>query len=203
MRLVRGCAQLDLIAAAGFLGRAVHRLGRGAAGRALGLEAVARAVAGLEAGRARIDDAGAALAAVELRDLPERERVALAGIAGEIEGDAPARRLDVLGRLAVVEHEIVDGPVRGEHDALGRGLRPGARARRQQRYRADHAHKAETIFAHDAAVPLRDRSNLGASLQWRKQGATAPIATTNGPAATGMTRMLAACPGIGHERRRP
>ena len=89
-------------------------------------------VAAFPGGRAQIAGGHFALAGIELRDLAEFQRVALAGIAIEIVQNAPADRRDLRGIARAAERQIVNRPMRSEHDRRLLRLTGEGRERRRR-----------------------------------------------------------------------
>ncbi len=79
-------------------------------------ELEALGVAAFPGGRAQVAGRYLALAGIELRDLAEFQRVALAGIAVEIVEDAAAHRGDLRRVARPAERKLVDGAVGDERD---------------------------------------------------------------------------------------
>ena len=107
--------------------------------RAVDLEAIALARAVLPRGRAQVAQRHLALADFELGDLAEFGGVALAGVAGEIVEDAPARAVDRARCRATSP-----GSVRRAPDAAGTARRPrlAPDCRRARQPRAQRAKSA-------------------------------------------------------------
>src|SRR5262249_6439008 len=79
----------------------------------------------LPAGRAQIAERDLALAVVELGHLAELQRVAVAGVAGEVVENASARgHGGIAARLR--QREIVDRPMRGQAPPRRTAALPGA-----------------------------------------------------------------------------
>ncbi len=133
-----GLLEGDREALVAALGVAVHRGGRLAVEVGLGAEAEAAPVARLEGGVAQVGGAAAALRALQHRDLPVLQGVALAGIAGEVEHDPAAGILDRAGAGAAGQRQIVDGAMGREMHALGR---PGGRREREHDAREGCSHE--------------------------------------------------------------
>jgi len=153
--LLRRLGQADGDAVRGPFRLAVDRIAQFLIEVILGMEAQPTARAVLPRGRAQIAHRHLAFAAVELRNLAELERIAFAGVAGEVVQNAPAHGFHRLFAARCGKLEIVDGAMRGKRDravagrsglALGRlELRKGGPSRGRNNDRngtgaRDHRH---------------------------------------------------------------
>src|SRR6266403_2672327 len=100
------------------------------------LEPVTLASAIFPRGRAQIAQRYLALAAIELRDLPEFRGVAFAGAAGETVEDASADVVDRVGATRLHQPEFVKRLMREKRSAC-RGFRPAARRTRNESQRGE------------------------------------------------------------------
>ena len=109
------------------LGLAVDRVEQLLIEMVLRGEAIALGGAVLPGVRAQVAEADLALAVVELRHLPELERIALAGAAGEIVRMRPRAVCTEALPRDLAERELVDRPMRRQVDPLASAPEPAAR----------------------------------------------------------------------------
>ena len=128
--------QLDRDVVPGALRDAVNRARIGIIGARVDLEPIALAGAIFPGRRAEVAEGDFAFAAVEFGNLTEFGGVALAGAAGEIVQDAPARAVDRVGAARLHQAQLIERLMRPKRPAR-RGLCLPACETRSQDHRGD------------------------------------------------------------------
>ena len=114
-----GLIEIDGGRVGAVLGLAVDRIDEILVDEIFRRELEALGVGAFPGRRAQIAGGHFAFAGIELGDLAELQRIALAGIAVEIVEDAAAHADDLRIAARLAESEIVDGAVRHQHDRVG------------------------------------------------------------------------------------